>query len=180
MDEVSITLLDRLVDKTFENMSQEERLTFVEKLFSDLPAATQQEFLLRLAQRVSDAGSGSRGHQPIMMMMEQGPNEFGPWQMCCMAMNDLVASPDFTRADTGGIMRTFNALADETRLKIVKLLVEHERSVDEIVTVLGIAQSTTSHHLRVLKDAHLISADKRGRKVFYALTEPVIEMELAG
>lgn len=75
----------------------------------------------------------------------------------------------------------FVRLSQEERLTLLERLIraEHERSADEIVTVLGIAQSTTSHHLRILKDAHLITADKRGRNVFYTLTEPVLEMELA-
>ena len=40
--------------------------------------------------------------------------------------------------------------------------------VDELVQVLGIAQSTTSHHLRVLKEAGLIQGDNRGRNAYYS------------
>lgn len=71
--------------------------------------------------------------------------------------------------------RVFSALADETRLKIIKLLSEGEKSVDELVQALGIAQSTTSHHLRVLKEARLIKGDKRGRSIYYSLTQPLQE-----
>ncbi|MCP4361509.1 MAG: winged helix-turn-helix transcriptional regulator [Chloroflexi bacterium] len=184
MDELSSTLLDRLLEKTLENMSLEERLAFVEKLFADLQPAAQQTFLLKLARPLLDAGGefGDLGtaltaesDTPMMIrVIKMGPEDFGPWQMCCRAMNDFVESPDVNRMETTGMARMFSGLADETRLKIVKLLSEQERTVEELVRSLGIAQSSTSHHLRVLKDAGLIKGDKRGRKIFYSLTHPLI------
>ena len=90
MDELSATLFDRLVDKTFANMNREERLSFIEKLFLDLPPAAQQEFLLKLARRgmsgraESDSRYGlERQPGPIFMrqMMAQGPPAFGPWPL---------------------------------------------------------------------------------------------------
>ncbi|NKQ36584.1 MAG: winged helix-turn-helix transcriptional regulator [Chloroflexi bacterium] len=84
-------------------------------------------------------------------------------------MNDLVELPHADPAETADIARVFNAMADETRLKIVKLLSEREYGVDELVRELGIAQSTTSHHLRVLKEAGIVRGEKRGRSVFYSL-----------
>ena len=179
MDELSATLLDRLVDKTFENMNREERLAFIEKLFLDLPAAAQQEFLLRLARRgtETEARRGAPPGRPVpafmRQMMAQGPPGFGPWQMCCRAMNNLVELPQVDRDQAAPIARVFNALADETRLKIVKRLSERECSVEELVQLLGIAQSTTSHHLRVLKEAGLIQGDKRGRSIYYSLVQPM-------
>jgi DNA-binding transcriptional ArsR family regulator len=46
------------------------------------------------------------------------------------------------------------------------------------VDFLGVPQSTTSHHLRVLKEADLIRGEKRGRNIYYslvALEEAVVE-----
>jgi ArsR family transcriptional regulator len=179
MDDVSSTLLDRLVDKTLENMDQEERLAFIEKLFLDLPVTAQQDFLLQLARQNKEAeeeGEHGRSHRPsgrrggpMRHRMLQRPPGFAPWQMCCQAMNDLVDLPANDPAQTAGIARTFNAMADETRLKIVKLLSEREYSVDEMVQELGIAQSTTSHHLRILREAGIIQGEKRGRSVYYSL-----------
>jgi len=74
----------------------------------------------------------------------------------------------------------FNGLADETRVKIVKLLAKGEFTVDELMEFLGMAQSTTSHHLKVLKDANLIRGEKRGRNIYYSLIKPEeVEAELA-
>jgi DNA-binding transcriptional ArsR family regulator len=185
VDELSSTLLDRLLEKTLENMNQEEQLAFVEKLFIDLPPAAQQTFLLQLARSLLDVGGelGELGtafatetDTPMMIrVIKMGPEDFGPWQMCCRVMSDFVDSPDVNRMETTAMARMFNGLADETRLKIVKLLSEHERTVEELVGLLGIAQSSTSHHLRVLKEAGLILGDKRGRNIFYSLTHPLVE-----
>ncbi len=70
------------------------------------------------------------------------------------------------------IANMFNGLADETRVKIVKLLSKGEFTVDDLVDVLGVPQSTTSHHLRVLKEANLIQGEKRGRNIYYSLVKP--------
>ncbi|MCP4427397.1 MAG: metalloregulator ArsR/SmtB family transcription factor [Chloroflexi bacterium] len=187
MDELSSTLIDRLLEKTLENMSQEERLAFVEKLFADLPPVAQQTFLLKLTRLLSDDGGelgtlgaafAAEADAPMMIqVIKMGPEDFGPWQMCCRAMNDFVESPDVDRMETTVMARMFSGLADATRLKIIKLLSEQERTVEELVGLLGIAQSSTSHHLRVLKDAGLIQGDKRGRKIFYSLTHPLVERE---
>lgn len=180
MDNVTATLLDRLVDKTFEKMGQEERLAFVEKLFASLPPAGQQEFLLKLAGHIGlgelDKAFGTNTGEPVrVQVVKMGPKEFGPWQMCCQVMNDFVESPDAERMKTPMMARLFSGLADETRLKIIKLLSERERSVDELVGLLGIAQSTTSHHLRVLKEANLVQGEKRGRSTIYSLVLPLAE-----
>ncbi len=185
MDELSATLLNRLVEKTFENMDPEERLAFIEKLFLDLPPAAQQEFLLKLARGMAGTqpgpsvrdGSIPRMSGPPFMrrMMEHGPPGFGPWQMCCRAMTDLVQAPHADTAPTASAARVFNALADGTRLKIIKLLSKREHSVDELVQLLGVAQSTTSHHLRVLKEAGLIRGEKRGRNIHYSLAQSLEE-----
>ncbi len=185
MGELSAPLLNRLVEKTFENMGQEDRLAFIEKLFLDLPVAAQQEFLLKLAQGMADTQLGTPVRdKPIPLMsgkpfmrqiMQRGPRGFGPWQMCCRAMADLAQAPCADTASTASAARVFNALADGTRLKIIKLLSKQEHSVDELVHLLSGAQSTTSHHLRVLKEAGLIRGEKRGRNIYYSLAQSLEE-----
>ena len=71
----------------------------------------------------------------------------------------------------------FKALADSCRLKILMLLREGELCVCEIMIGLDRPQSSTSHHLSILKDAGLIKERKDGRWSRYRLSEgSVIEM----
>ncbi len=51
------------------------------------------------------------------------------------------------------LVRIFKALGDDTRIRILKLLQEKDCCVCELTEVLGLAQSTVSGQLRVLKDA---------------------------
>lgn len=63
------------------------------------------------------------------------------------------------------------ALADETRLAVVRQLMAGPQQVGEINATLQIEQSLLSHHLRVLRDAGLVSAERVGKCVVYRLAD---------
>jgi len=63
----------------------------------------------------------------------------------------------------------FHALSDETRLEIMEMLRAGERCVCELAEELEAAQSRLSFHLRVLKDAGLVTDRKDGRWSYYAI-----------
>jgi len=157
-------LLSRLFDQTLAHLSSEEKLSFLERLFQQLPAKAQQEFLLELAARITNpqlrrsAGPGrwSRPHH------RPGPP---PWAFCLQLMHEYESSSDPTVHPA----KLFAALADENRLKIVKLLATSAKTVDELVKMLDLSQSTVSHHLRILKEAGVLTMEKQGRNSVYAL-----------
>jgi ArsR family transcriptional regulator len=67
--------------------------------------------------------------------------------------------------------RLFKALADETRLKILWLLMgQDELCVCDIMGVLGITQSKASRHLRYLFNAGLVSDRREGLWMFYRIS----------
>src|SRR5690606_31200583 len=68
----------------------------------------------------------------------------------------------------------FHALSDRTRLTILELLKEKERYVSDLCEHFHISQPSVSHHLDILKRAGLVSADKRGREVFYTFDDAVL------
>ncbi|MDE2573640.1 MAG: helix-turn-helix transcriptional regulator [bacterium] len=72
-------------------------------------------------------------------------------------------------------------LADSTRLRIVRFLVDGPRSVGEIIDHLGMSQSRVSNHLACLKWCGYVDAERQGRAVFYRLTDRRIRkiLELA-
>jgi len=71
----------------------------------------------------------------------------------------------------------FKAMADPCRIRILKLLREGEFCVCEIMTALNRPQSSTSHHLSILKDAGLIKERKEGKWSHYRLADgAVVEM----
>ena len=65
--------------------------------------------------------------------------------------------------------RLFHALSDETRLKIIERLRGGERCVCELTDALDAAQSRLSFHLKILKDAGLVTDRRESRWMYYAL-----------
>jgi ArsR family transcriptional regulator len=63
------------------------------------------------------------------------------------------------------------ALADETRQQIMKICCCTRLSVNEIVAHTGVSQPTVSHHLKVLRDAGLVSVERHGKEIYYSLNQ---------
>ena len=63
------------------------------------------------------------------------------------------------------------ALASPYRIAIVDLLSSGPRRVHEIVDALGVEQPLVSQHLRVLRDAQLLTGERQGKEVVYSLAD---------
>lgn len=61
------------------------------------------------------------------------------------------------------------ALGDESRLRIIRLLLKKQCSVNEIVEAVGMTQYNVSKQLRVLREAALVEQEKNGQQRLYAL-----------
>src|ERR687885_2451645 len=66
------------------------------------------------------------------------------------------------------------ALASAHRLELLDLLGQGERSVDELAAEAGLSLANASAHLKVLRQARLVDADKRGLNVVYRLAAPEV------
>lgn len=64
-------------------------------------------------------------------------------------------------------------LADETRLAVVERLLTGPKHVGEINETLGVEQSLLSHHLKVLREAGLVTSVRDGKQVLYSLAKTV-------
>lgn len=64
-------------------------------------------------------------------------------------------------------------LADETRLAVVEQLLTGPMHVGRINQALGVEQTLLSHHLRVLRDAHLVTSERDGKYVVYSLAKSI-------
>jgi len=58
-------------------------------------------------------------------------------------------------------------LADRTRLAVMESLMDDPSHVGRLVEILDVEQSLLSHHLRVLREAGLVVADRQGKAVLY-------------
>jgi ArsR family transcriptional regulator len=74
-----------------------------------------------------------------------------------------------TLTDLDRATRLFQALSDQTRLSILQRLRFGERCVCDLTDALDAAQSRLSFHLKVLKDAGLVTDRREGRWMYYTL-----------
>jgi DNA-binding transcriptional ArsR family regulator len=73
---------------------------------------------------------------------------------------------------------TFEVLAEESRRRILDLLIERERPVGDLVERLELSQPTVSKHLRILRDAGLVDARTDAqRRIYRVRTEPLREVD---
>ena len=63
------------------------------------------------------------------------------------------------------------ALADDTRQRILEMLLKGEMSAGDIVAAFAMSQPTISHHLNVLKQFGLVTSRKEGKQVFYTINQ---------
>lgn len=71
--------------------------------------------------------------------------------------------------NVGRLAYTLSLLGDTSRLSIIIYLMNKKANVSEITKYMNISQPATSHHLRVLKDAKILKAEKKGKEVYYSL-----------
>jgi DNA-binding transcriptional ArsR family regulator len=65
----------------------------------------------------------------------------------------------------------FRLLGDSTRLRIVLTCLDAPTSVGEIADRLDLSASLVSHHLRLLRAARIVRAERHGKQVFYAAAD---------
>jgi len=68
------------------------------------------------------------------------------------------------------VIQKFKALGDENRFRILMLLLQRPLCVCELLEVLDIKGGTLSAHLKLLKNAGLISQKKEGRWIIYSIS----------
>ncbi len=75
--------------------------------------------------------------------------------------------------DIPRIAQLCNALADEARVEIITRLLDGEKCVCDLTDALATGQSRLSYHLKVLKDAGLVTDRRDGRWAYYTLARDV-------
>jgi len=90
----------------------------------------------------------------------------------------LLREP-ITASQAADLARTLKALADPTRLRLVSMVAAHqggEACVCELTEPLGLTQPTISHHLKILREAGLVTGERRGTWVYYALDRSTLRL----
>src|SRR5512146_1724169 len=96
---------------------------------------------------------------------------------CC----EPVVYPDVEREQAQRMSGIAKALGDPVRLQLVDVLRKHagKACVCELVPLFDLSQPTVSHHLRVLREAGIVGAERRGLWAYYYVNPETLE-ELSG
>src|SRR5699024_4769023 len=73
--------------------------------------------------------------------------------------------------ETTRLAEMFRLLGEPNRLSLVYACLEQARSVQDLAEDADISMSLASHHLRLLRAARLLRAERRGKQVFYVATD---------
>ena len=93
---------------------------------------------------------------------------------CCAPLSGGEIDP----SDAAVLAEAFKALGDPVRLRLLSLLAtsdEGEVCACDLVEPVGKSQPTVSHHLKVLRQAGLVTATKRGVNIWYAVVPEQLE-----
>jgi DNA-binding transcriptional ArsR family regulator len=74
-------------------------------------------------------------------------------------------------AGVGLLQQVFQTLSDANRLKIIKFISDGDRSVSQIVEETKLSQPLVSHHLRMLREGHILETTRNGPFIFYRLKD---------
>ncbi|HWD06183.1 MAG TPA: metalloregulator ArsR/SmtB family transcription factor [Amycolatopsis sp.] len=99
-------------------------------------------------------------------------------QDCCAGLSDAPLA----EAEAAGLAHVFKALGDPVRLRLLSMIASREGGemcVCELTPAFDLAQPTISHHLKLLREAGLITGQRRGTWVYYRSVPSALD-RLAG
>ena len=69
------------------------------------------------------------------------------------------------------VAELFRAFSDTSRVRIMSVLVGEEKNVTELAKLVGITESAISHHMRGLRQLHIVRARRDGKEVYYSIID---------
>ncbi len=102
------------------------------------------------------------------------------WRMFGYPIADEALDGGDPLAPPAAVVRLHRALGDETRLRILRLLVSRDHYLTEIASALDLSKPTIKHHLALLRAAGLVTLTEEGGLSYYSLRRGTIEANGAG
>ena len=78
---------------------------------------------------------------------------------------------ELTTRQVADLAEVFRLLGEPNRLRLVLACLNKPRGVGDLVEALGLSQTLVSHHLRLLRSAHVLRGDRQGRQVHYTIDD---------
>jgi len=79
------------------------------------------------------------------------------------------------------VAELFRAFSDTSRVRILSAIIKEELNTSKLAQLLGLTESAVSHHLRGLRQMHIVQARRNGKEVYYGVVDPhIVELFLQG
>lgn len=115
------------------------------------------------------------GAGPVVRLSDPRPDSAGPRDGGDVPLPGTARQRAYS--DRMGNNDVFAVIADKTRRGILTVLKDGERPVGELVDELGVSQPTVSKHLKILREAGMVSMEAQGQRRLYAVRpEPLAEV----
>jgi len=72
------------------------------------------------------------------------------------------------------VAELFRVFSDTNRVRILSAIVEQEMNISALAALIGVSGSAVSHHLRGLRQMHMVRVRRDGNEVFYSVDDPHI------
>ena len=92
-----------------------------------------------------------------------------------MKDNQSINSIFFSEDKISDLSDFFKIMGDNTRLKILIVLIHNKYCVNEIADIIGLSQSAVSHQLKVLRKSKLVKTTRKGRYIYYSLDDEHVD-----
>ncbi|MGE5122972.1 MAG: ArsR/SmtB family transcription factor [Acidobacteriaceae bacterium] len=80
----------------------------------------------------------------------------------------ILTLDEHTAAHVAELFRSFS---DTSRVRILSAIIDQEINTSRLAELVGLTESAVSHHLRGLRQQHLVQAHRVGKEVFYQLID---------
>lgn len=85
-----------------------------------------------------------------------------------MAADNAGALNDELMSELADLFKMFS---DSTRVKILNILLDGPKCVNDVAAQMNMSSAAVSHHLRMLRQANLVVDNRQGKEVFYSLAD---------
>ena len=72
------------------------------------------------------------------------------------------------------VAELFRSFSDTSRVRILSAIIEQEMNTSGLAELIGLTESAVSHHLRGLRQMHIVQARRDGKEVYYHVVDPHI------
>lgn len=72
------------------------------------------------------------------------------------------------------VAELFSVFSDTSRVRILSVIVEEELNIQALSELIGVSESAISHHMRGLRQMHIVQARRDGKEVYYSVVDPHI------